>query len=78
MYSMSIVAMPIGSLLGGYAATLVDSQFIFAFSGIGVLFLAVIWALHPGLRNLPKAEEMNAETFRLKLQTSMADSVENR
>lgn len=61
--SMSAVAMPIGSLAGGYFATVSSSTFIFAITGSGLAFVSVVWLLHPKLRNLPRADEMTPETF---------------
>ncbi|KMY50015.1 MFS transporter [Peribacillus loiseleuriae] len=68
MYSLSVIVMPIGSLLGGYLATIVNSKIIFAFTGVGVLCIAIVWLVHPALRALPKAEEMSAKTFRLNFE----------
>ncbi|WP_243523030.1 MFS transporter [Bacillus pseudomycoides] len=63
--SMSTIAMPFGSLIGGYAATLISSQIIFACASIGILFISVLWLLHPTLRSLPKANIITSETFQL-------------
>ena len=50
MRSMSTIAMPIGSLIGGYAANVFSSQLIFALASIGILFISLVWLLHPKLR----------------------------
>ncbi|SDK29813.1 MFS transporter [Sediminibacillus albus] len=63
--SMSVVAMPIGSLAGGYLASITFPSLIFSCAGAGLLIVSIVWALHPALRRLPTAEEMNSETFRL-------------
>ncbi|KYG29006.1 MFS transporter [Bacillus gaemokensis] len=63
--SISTIAMPFGSLIGGYAATLVSSQIIFACASIGILFISMLWLLHPKLRSLPKANSITSETFQL-------------
>ncbi|EEL75775.1 Permease [Bacillus cereus AH676] len=63
MRSMSTIAMPIGSLIGGYTANVFSSQLIFAFASIGILFISLVWLLHPKLRALPKADEITADTF---------------
>ena len=55
--------MPIGSLIGGYAANVFSSQLIFALASIGILFISLVWLLHPKLRALPKADEITADTF---------------
>lgn len=63
MRSMSTIAMPIGSLIGGYTANVFSSQLIFALASIGILFISLVWLLHPKLRTLPKADEITADTF---------------
>ncbi|MED2036967.1 MFS transporter [Bacillus wiedmannii] len=63
MRSMGTIAMPFGSLIGGYAANVFSSQLIFAFASIGILFISFVWLLHPKLRALPKADEITADTF---------------
>ncbi|MBM7586122.1 MFS family permease [Bacillus pakistanensis] len=68
MYSMSIIAMPIGSLLGGYLATRISSQNLFAYTGAGILFIAIVWFLHPKLRKLPSAGNIGVESFNLSFK----------
>ncbi|MEY8351206.1 MFS transporter [Bacillus cereus] len=63
--SMSTIAMPFGSLIGGYAATFINSQMIFSFASIGILFISILWFIHPKLRSLPKADNITPETFQL-------------
>lgn len=63
MRSMSTIAMPIGSLIGGYTANVFSSQLIFALASIGILFISLVWLLHPKLRALPKADEITVDTF---------------
>ncbi|USK94969.1 MFS transporter [Bacillus tropicus] len=63
MRSMSTIAMPIGSLIGGYTANVFSSQLIFALASIGILFISLVWLLHPKLRALPKTDEITADTF---------------
>ncbi|MCT2534765.1 MFS transporter [Aquibacillus koreensis] len=67
MYSGSAISMPIGSLLGGYLATVVRSQTIFIFAGVGALFIAIIWIIHPKLRQLPQADKINTDTFGIRI-----------
>ncbi|MGJ9458496.1 MFS transporter [Oceanobacillus sp. CF4.6] len=78
MYSLSVIVMPIGSLLGGYLATIVNSEVIFTFTGVGVLCIAIVWLVHPALRTLPKAKEMSAKTFRLNFEESNNIVLEKR
>ncbi|MCU5378699.1 MFS transporter [Bacillus cereus] len=63
MRSMGTIAMPFGSLIGGYIANVFSSQLIFALASIGILFISLVWLLHPKLRALPKAGEITADTF---------------
>ncbi|KAB2460289.1 MFS transporter [Bacillus sp. CH126_4D] len=63
MRSMGTIAMPFGSLIGGYTANVFSSQLIFALASIGILFISLVWLLHPKLRALPKADEFTADTF---------------
>ncbi|ADH07720.1 MFS transporter [Bacillus thuringiensis] len=68
MRSMSTIAMPIGSLIGGYTANVFSSQLIFALASIGILFISLVWLLHPKLRALPKADEITADTFEVQFK----------
>ncbi|MDO6657864.1 MFS transporter [Anaerobacillus sp. 1_MG-2023] len=74
MYSISVIAMPIGSLLGGYLATTMSSSTIFAFTGIGVFFISLVWLVHPDLRTLPKAHNIDASTFKINTQSFEHDT----
>ncbi|MCH5474815.1 MFS transporter [Bacillus cereus] len=66
--SMGTIAMPFGSLIGGYTANVYSSQLIFALASIGILFISLVWLLHPKLRALPKADEITADTFELRFK----------
>ncbi|MGH0431940.1 MFS transporter [Bacillus hominis] len=66
--SMGTIAMPFGSLIGGYTANVFSSQLIFALASIGILFISLVWLLHPKLRSLPKADEITADTFELRFK----------
>lgn len=68
MRSMGTIAMPFGSLIGGYTANVYSSQLIFALASIGILFISLVWLLHPKLRSLPKADEVTADTFELRFK----------
>lgn len=68
MRSMTIIAMPLGSLIGGYLATVFNSAIIFSCTSIGILFIAVVWLVHPKLRSLPKVDEMTVETLQLHMK----------
>ncbi|OSX92043.1 MFS transporter [Bacillus nitratireducens] len=66
--SMGTIAMPFGSLIGGYTANVFSSQLIFALASIGILFISLVWLLHPKLRSLPKADEITSDTFGLRFK----------
>ncbi|PFS66682.1 MFS transporter [Bacillus cereus] len=68
MRSMGTIAMPFGSLIGGYIANVFSSQLIFALASIGILFISLVWLLHPKLRSLPKADEITADTFGVRFK----------
>ncbi|MDM5428513.1 MFS transporter [Bacillus mycoides] len=68
MRSMGTIAMPFGSLIGGYTANVYSSQLIFALASIGILFISLVWLLHPKLRALPKADEITADTFEVRFK----------
>lgn len=68
MRSMGTIAMPFGSLIGGYTANVFSSQLIFSLASIGILFISLVWLLHPKLRSLPKADEITADTFELRFK----------
>ena len=59
---------PLGSLIGGYTANVYSSQLIFALASIGILFISLVWLLHPKLRAFPKADEITADTFELRFK----------
>ncbi|MGG0217609.1 MFS transporter [Bacillus mycoides] len=68
MRSMGTIAMPFGSLIGGYTANVFSSQLIFSLASIGILFISIVWLLHPKLRSLPKADEITADTFGVRFK----------
>lgn len=66
--SMSTIAMPIGSLAGGYFATFTNSAFIFSLTGLGLTFVSIVWLLHKRLRRLPKVEHMGPELLGIDIR----------
>ncbi|PEM09430.1 MFS transporter [Bacillus wiedmannii] len=74
MRSMGTIAMPLGSLIGGYAANVFSSQLIFALASIGILFISLVWLLHPKLRAVPKADEITADTFGVRFKVERGKS----
>lgn len=65
--SLSAVAMPIGSLTGGYVASVTSSTLTIACTGMGLLVVSTVWLLHPRLRSLPKVEMLSAEMIGLEM-----------
>ena len=63
--SVSAVAMPVGSLLGGVGGELVGTDQIVAGLGVSFLFLAVYWSGHPLLRTFPAIDRIDPERFGL-------------
>jgi MFS family permease len=66
--SMGTIAMPIGSLAGGYFATVTSSMLIFALTGLGLLFVSIVWILHPRLRTLPVAKDLSPDLFGIDIE----------
>ncbi|KQS18635.1 MFS transporter [Exiguobacterium sp. Leaf187] len=64
-YSISVSAMPIGSLVGGSLANYLGSSFIFSFSGIGLILISFVWLLHPQLRQLSTQDTIDASVLKL-------------
>lgn len=76
--SMGTIAMPAGSLAGGYLATITNSTLIFALTGLGLAFVSIVWFLHPRLRGLPIAEELSLETFGVNFEGVMRVKARNK
>ncbi|MGG1595076.1 MFS transporter [Terribacillus saccharophilus] len=64
--SFSTIAMPLGSLAGGYAATLIPVAWVFCAAGIGLALLSVTWLLYPKLRKLGPLASLSTEMIGLK------------
>jgi MFS family permease len=67
IYSMSAIAMPLGSLLGGYLASIFGAEAILAFAGTGLLFIPAVWSIHPKLRRMTTARNIHPSTLNLDL-----------
>lgn len=61
--SISVIAMPLGSLLGGYLASEINSGIVFTIAGSGLSVISIVWLVHPKLRKLPIAKDINQTTF---------------
>jgi hypothetical protein len=72
--SFSTIAMPIGSLAGGYAATFIPVVWVFCSAGIGVALLSVTWLFHPKLRRLGPLASLSPELLGFKDYTEKETS----
>jgi MFS family permease len=66
--SASAAAQPVGSLLGGIAGETIGSVPIISVVGVGFLFLALVWLVHPMLRGLPAIKEIDPEEYGLYIR----------
>lgn len=71
--SIGTIMMPIGSLLGGYVATILHVKIVFGLLSFGFLFISIYWLLNSSLRNLPQPSKMNAEEYGLHKFNSSND-----
>ncbi|MHC0039583.1 MFS transporter [Pseudoneobacillus sp. C159] len=62
-YSISGIAMPLGSLIGGGAGALFGSAAVICVSGMIVFLVGVFWMFDKHTRNIPKTENINESTF---------------
>lgn len=76
MTSISVIAMPVGSLLGGYFATRIQPSLLLGATGIGILFIAIVWILHPHLRRLPAVTQISRSTLHLNIDGEPAEVAE--
>lgn len=65
MFSISMSAMPLGSLVGGALGSVFGSVVIFSVAAAGILLVAIVWFFIPDLRQLPKAKEIDPEKYGL-------------
>lgn len=59
--SIATILLPLGSFLGGYLATIIGSEYIFAGGSLLCLFIVFYWSSNRPLRSLPPYMEINAE-----------------
>mgnify|MGYP005749257415 CR=1 FL=1 len=62
-FSISGIAMPIGSLIGGVLGVLVGSVYVILLSGIVVFLVGVFWMFDKVTQSLPKSEDVTETTF---------------
>jgi hypothetical protein len=68
--SLGAMAMPIGSLLGGYLANQFGPGMVYLSSAGGILFIALVWVLNKTLRSLPRTTSLNPEEMGLPTEHS--------
>lgn len=72
--SFVTIAMPIGSLAGGYAATFIHLSWVFCTAGSGLALLSVTWLLYPKLRKLGPLASLSPELLGFKDHTQQETS----
>ena len=65
VYSVTGIAKPVGSLLGGILATTVGLDFVMVGLSIGLFSMAIFWAVHPLLRRVPAVHEIDPDEYGL-------------
>ena len=61
--SLTSIAAPFGSLLGGFTASLIGSDKVFFIGGIAMLFVSVYWVFQSSLRSIPSSERISAKEY---------------
>jgi MFS family permease len=72
--SASVGAMPLGSLLGGIGGDALGTTPVMTTAGFGFLCIAFCWLAHPLLRDIAKADELDAEKHGLTTTTGAESS----
>lgn len=62
-FSLSGIAMPLGSLIGGVLGVMVGSFYVILFSGIVVFLVGAYWMFDKVTQSLPKSEDVTETTF---------------
>lgn len=62
-YSLSGIAMPIGSLIGGIVGQMVDGKEVIGWSGFVVILVGIYWMLDYKTRSLPNAQNVTDRAF---------------
>lgn len=65
--SVGTSAMPIGSLLGGYIASITNSIVVMGIAAFGFLFISLYTFIMPILRKLPASTDLSPEQFGFKI-----------
>ncbi|MED4130728.1 MFS transporter [Shouchella miscanthi] len=61
--SVISISMPLGSLLGGYIATLLPISYVIVLFGVGLVLLSIYYLCSSKVRNLPKVLELRLEAI---------------
>ncbi|MGF3102918.1 MFS transporter [Rossellomorea sp. DUT-2] len=72
--SLGAMAMPFGSLIGGYLAEIFSSTSVYIGSAGGILFISLVWILNKTLRSLPHTSMLNPEEVGLADENVTASS----
>ncbi|TYS59568.1 MFS transporter [Sutcliffiella horikoshii] len=62
-FSLSGIAMPLGSLIGGVLGVMVGGFYVILFSGIVVFLVGAFWMFDKVTQSLPKSEDVTETTF---------------
>lgn len=76
--SISSIAMPLGSLLGGSLGLIVSSSAVIACAGVAVLGVGVYWLLDPVTRKLPPTNEIDESWFAPAKRKGSDEGVQNK
>ncbi|KZN26094.1 hypothetical protein A4G99_23295 [Haladaptatus sp. R4] len=63
VYSVTGIAKPVGSLLGGMLAATIGLDFVMVGVTAGLFSMAIFWAAHPLLRRVPAIHEMDPDAY---------------
>lgn len=72
--SLGAMAMPIGSLLGGYFANQFGPGIVYLSSAGGILFIAFVWVFNTTLRSLPQSSSLKPEEMGLPSDSSIVSN----
>ncbi|WP_286181149.1 MFS transporter [Bacillus sp. ISL-37] len=62
-FSISGIAMPVGSLIGGSLGVIIGSFYVICFSGLIVLGVGIFWLFDKTTQSLPNQNDIDEETF---------------
>ncbi|GGB13168.1 MFS transporter [Macrococcus hajekii] len=65
-YSLGVITMPVGGVVGGMVTKYISVEFSFILSSIFFLFISLLWILHKDLRILPS--QLDLKSTHLKIE----------